>query len=232
MTTERAGSVGAAPVLVVRAQGSDCTLLAGRSYRVGRDPNSDIVVDEPKVSWQHAILRLEGDQWLLEDAGSKNGTFVGPERVQRVEITDACEIRLGDPDFGPVLSCSTAPAPDGDVTVSASVVMQQPAWQPTEERSPTAIMRLPDMALRIGRANGNDMVVPDLSVSLYHAELRKTAGGGYEIVDLGSHNGTYVAGQRITTATAVTGTDVIGIGLATFRLVGGELQQFTDTGDI
>jgi ABC-type multidrug transport system ATPase subunit len=190
------------------------------------------VVDEPKVSWQHAILRLEGDQWLLEDAGSKNGTFVGPERVQRVEITDACEIRLGDPDFGPVLSCSTAPAPDGDVTVSASVVMQQPAWQPTEERSPTAIMRLPDMALRIGRANGNDMVVPDLSVSRYHAELRKTAGGGYEIVDLGSHNGTYVAGQRITTATAVTGTDVIGIGLATFRLVGGELQQFTDTGDI
>jgi ABC-type multidrug transport system ATPase subunit len=233
MTVERALSAGAEPVLVVRTQKADRTLRAGRSYRVGRDPNSDIVVDEPKVSWQHAVLRLDGDQWLLEDAGSKNGTFVGPERVQRVEITDACEIRLGDPDFGPVLSCSTAPAPDGDVTVSASVVMQQPGWQPdAEERAPTAIMRLPDMALRIGRANGNDMVVPDLSVSRFHAELRKTAGGGYEIVDLGSHNGTYVAGQRISTATAVTGTDVIGIGLATFRLVGGELQQFTDTGDI
>jgi ABC transport system ATP-binding/permease protein len=232
MTVERALSAGAAPVLVVRTQEADRTLRAGRSYRVGRDPDSDIVMDEPKVSWQHAILRLAGDQWLLEDAGSKNGTFVGSERVQRVEITDACEVRLGDPDFGPVLSCSTAPAPQGDVTVSASAAMLQPGWQPTEERSPTAIMRLPDMALRIGRANGNDMVVSDLSVSRYHAELRKTAAGGYEIVDLGSHNGTYVAGQRITTATAVTESDVIGIGLATFRLAGGELQQFTDTGDI
>ena len=233
MTIERALSAGAAPVLVVRTQNADRTLRAGRSYRVGRDPDSDIVLDEPRVSWQHAVLRLDGDQWLLEDVGSKNGTFVGPERVQRVEITDACEIRRGDPDYGPVLSCSTGPAPDGDVTVSASVAIQQPGRPPAaEERAPTAIMRLPDMALRIGRANGNDMVVSDLSVSRYHAELRKTAGGGYEIVDLGSHNGTYVAGQRITTATAVTGTDVIGIGLATFRLVGGELQQFIDTGDI
>ena len=153
MTIERALSAGAAPVLVVRTQNADRTLRAGRSYRVGRDPDSDIVLDEPRVSWQHAVLRLDGDQWLLEDVGSKNGTFVGPERVQRVEITDACEIRLGDPDYGPVLSCSTAPAPDGDVTVSASVAIQQPGRPPAaEERAPTAIMRLPDMALRIGRA--------------------------------------------------------------------------------
>ena len=232
MTVERALSAGA-PVLVVRTQGSDRTLRAGRSYRVGRDPNSDIVVDEPKVSWQHAILRLEHDRWLLEDVGSTNGTFVGPQRVRRVEITGACQVRLGHPDSGPVVSCSIAAAPGVHGTAAASAAVLQPArMSATGERSPSVIMRLPDRVLRIGRAAGNDMVVPDLSVSRYHAELRKTAGGGYEIVDLGSHNGTYVAGQRITTATAVTGTDVIGIGLATFRLVGGELQEFIDTGDI
>jgi ABC transport system ATP-binding/permease protein len=241
MTVERAVSAGATPALVVRTQETDRTLRAGRTYRVGRDPQSDIVVDEPKVSWQHATLRRDGDQWLLEDAGSKNGTFLAAKRVQRVEITDPCKIRLGDPEFGPVLSCSIAPAPDGeasvpspgsDITVSASVARKQPAWAPVmEERAPTAIMRLPDMALRIGRAAANDMVVSDLSVSRYHAELRKTSQGGYEIVDLDSHNGTYVSGQRITTS-AVTESDVIGIGLATFRLVGGELQQFVDTGDI
>lgn len=75
MTVERAVSASATPVLVVRTQETNRRLRAGRTYRVGRDPESDIVVDEPKVSWQHAILRLEGDQWLLEDAGSKNGTF-------------------------------------------------------------------------------------------------------------------------------------------------------------
>src|ERR1022692_1469856 len=232
MTTERAGSSGAAPALVVRTQGSDCTLRAGQSYRVGRDPNSDIGVDEPKVSWQHAILRLEHDRWLLEDVGSTNGTFVGPQRVRRVEITGACQVRLGHPDSGPVVSCSIAAAPGVHGTAAASAAVLQPARNPaTGERAPSVIMRLPARVLRIGRAAGNDMVVPDLSVSRYHAELRKTAGGGYEIVDLGSHNGTYLNGQRVTAA-SVTESDVIGISVAAFRLAGGELQEFIDTGDI
>jgi ABC-type multidrug transport system ATPase subunit len=232
MTAERAVSAGAAPVLVVRTQGSDCTLRAGRTYRVGRDPQSDIVVDEPRVSWRHASLRLEHDRWLLEDVGSTNGTFAGPQRVQRVEITGACQVRLGHPDSGPVVSCSIAAAPGGHGTAAASAAVLQPARNPaTGERAPSVIMRLPARVLRIGRADDNGVVVSDLSVSRHHAELRKAAEGGYEIVDLGSHNGTYLNGQRITAA-AVSESDVIGIGLATFRLVGGELQQFIDTGDI
>ena len=59
-------------------------------------------------------------------------------------------------------------------------------------------MKLPSRQLRIGRAADNDVVVSDLSVSRYHAELRRTSRGGYEIVDLDSHNGTYLNGQRIT----------------------------------
>ncbi|MEP7025075.1 MAG: FHA domain-containing protein, partial [Actinomycetota bacterium] len=81
MTVEPAGSSGAAPALEVRTQGSVRTLQAGPSYRLGRDPQSDFVVDEPRVSWSHAVLRLERDQWLLEDVGSTNGTYLGPERV-------------------------------------------------------------------------------------------------------------------------------------------------------
>ena len=46
-------------------------------------------------------------------------------------------------------------------------------------------MRLPTRVLRIGRANDNEIVVSDLSVSRYHAELRRDSRGGYEIVDLG-----------------------------------------------
>ena len=91
-------------------------------------------------------------------------------------------------------------------------------------------MRLPTKTLRIGRAADNDVVVSDLSVSRYHAELRKT-GRGYEIVDLASHNGTFVNGQWVTAA-PVTERDIISIGPATFRLVGDELQEFIDTGDI
>ena len=74
-------------------------------------------------------------------------------------------------------------------------------------------------------------MVADLGVSRRHAELRRRPGGEYEIADLGSHNGTFLNGQRITTAT-VTEADVIGIGPATFRLFGDELQEFVDGGDI
>ncbi len=92
-------------------------------------------------------------------------------------------------------------------------------------------MRLPAKALRIGRASDNDIVVTDLLVSRHHAEFRKLPGGGYQIADLGSYNGTYVNGQRITSAT-VSERDVIGVGSASYRMVGDQLQEFIDTGDV
>ena len=99
--------------LYVRAQGSDRMLQAGPSYRIGRDPESDIVVEDPRVSWHHAVLRLERDFWLLEDSGSTNGTFVGADRVRQVPITGNCLVRLGHPEDGPPVSCSLGRSPAG-----------------------------------------------------------------------------------------------------------------------
>src|ERR1700735_2392037 len=110
MKTEIAGPLGGVPSLLVRTQGSDRTLQAGRSYHIGRDPESDIVVPDSRVSWRHAVLRMAGQSWLLEDTGSTNGTFVGTQRVQRIEITSDCSMRLGHPEDGPTVSCSIAAA--------------------------------------------------------------------------------------------------------------------------
>ena len=62
---------------------------------------------------------------------------------------------------------------------------------------------------RIGRAEDNDFVVPDGSVSSRHGEIVLT-DGGIEIVDLGSTNGTHVGGQRVERANVAPG--------GTFRL--------------
>ncbi len=229
------------PALEVRAGELVLTLEPERSYRIGRDPKSDVAVDDPRVSWRHAVLRIEQDWWLLEDLDSTNGTFLGPDRVRRIEITGVCELRLGHPDDGQVLACSvTVPAmrpppetylPAGHAAPPPLLAGGQQGTAFTAERRPSAVRPLPAQVLRIGRDPGNDVVVGDLSVSRNHAELRRVAQGQFKIVDLDSFNGTFVNGQRVLTA-PVTENDVIGIGRASYRLVGDELQEFIDTGDV
>ena len=48
---------------------------------IGRDPSDDIVISALEVSRHHARLVVDGDSVTLEDLGSKNGTFLGTERV-------------------------------------------------------------------------------------------------------------------------------------------------------
>src|SRR5580692_2945886 len=221
---ERLVSPPDAPVLVVKTQGTDQTLRAGSQYRVGRDPQSDIVIDDSRVSWQHAVLRADHDAWILEDAGSTNGTFLGTRRIGKIEISQNCILRLGHPDDGPVMMCSVNRAGNGKAAPNTGMS--------SVDRRPTSVMRAPTRLLRIGRDPGNDLVVPDLSVSRVHAELRNLGDGRYEIADLGSHNGTFVNGRRIDRPTMVSEQDLIGIGRATFRLFGDELREFIDEGDV
>ena len=85
----------------------------------------------------------------------------------------------------------------------------------------------PATTIRIGRTPDNDIALPDLHVSRHHAELRRNPDGSWELVDVGSHGGTFVNGKRIT-RTPLTEQDTISIGHATFRLSDGELRQCAD----
>jgi pSer/pThr/pTyr-binding forkhead associated (FHA) protein len=53
---------------------------------------------------------------------------------------------------------------------------------------------------RIGRDAKNDIVVDDLLVSRFHAELRARSDGLHELIDLGSANGTFVNGRSVDRA--------------------------------
>ncbi|WP_438828578.1 FHA domain-containing protein [Streptomyces hesseae] len=114
---------------------------------------------------------------------------------------------------------------------------QQQAAQPqgqaagSGDGSPTRFHQMAvGRVMRIGRALDNDLVVSDLQVSRHHAEFRATPGG-FEIVDLGSHNGTYVNGQPVRQQ-LIGPQDTVGVGHSTFRLVGDRLEEFVDTGDV
>ena len=65
-------------------------------YILGRAPDASVWIDAPGISRHHARLVLAGQQAILEDLGSKNGTYIGEERVTAPRrLDDGDQIRLG-----------------------------------------------------------------------------------------------------------------------------------------
>ncbi|MEU6827897.1 FHA domain-containing protein [Nocardia beijingensis] len=245
------------PVLVVQTRERVYRLRAGGAYNIGRDPGADIVVTDPRVSSLHAVLERGSDGWEIEDAHSLNGTFFDGHRVERMVIDHDETFQLGHAMDGEQLACSletspghepqtdgdrggdtmVVPDPGYDLDDEATVTQFEPGLPRRVSRSsppaarPSAVVRIVSGTLRMGRATDNDIVVPDLMVSRHHAELRVIAEGRYRVVDLGSHNGTYVNGSRVEAAD-LSESDLIGMGHTTYRLVGNELRESVDTGDI
>ncbi len=59
--------------------------------RIGRADGVDILVEDRKVSRQHATVERVGTRTLLTDTGSTNGTWLNDQR-----LTEAAELRDGD----------------------------------------------------------------------------------------------------------------------------------------
>jgi hypothetical protein len=73
-------------------------LLARRSVRVGRDPASDIVLDDQTVSRDHATLTYADGNWWLLPAVTGNGTWVNGHIVRpgdQVPVCDNDRLRFG-----------------------------------------------------------------------------------------------------------------------------------------
>jgi DNA-binding winged helix-turn-helix (wHTH) protein len=70
-------------------------LRAGENV-IGRDPHAEVVIRANEVSRHHARLLVSGASVTLEDLGSKNGTFVGKQRVSApMEVRAGDEILIG-----------------------------------------------------------------------------------------------------------------------------------------
>jgi hypothetical protein len=76
---------------------------------------------------------------------------------------------------------------------------------------PNQVYELNKGIITIGRDITNDIVINDPEVSRHHARLTQT-GAGYTLEDLGSTNGTFVNGQRLTGARPLANGDMVGMG--------------------
>jgi len=70
--------------------------LAEGENILGRDRDAVVWLDSPTVSRRHARIVVSGDQAMLEDLGSRNGTWIGGRKVTGpVRLSDLDEVKLG-----------------------------------------------------------------------------------------------------------------------------------------
>jgi hypothetical protein len=69
--------------------------LTGKRIYVGRAPEVGIRITDTRVSRVHAVLRLEGDKVVVEDAASTNGVYVNGIRVRKAELNDFDTVAFG-----------------------------------------------------------------------------------------------------------------------------------------
>lgn len=67
---------------------------------IGRSKRSDVVVDVPTISRNHAVLtRYDDGSWTISDAGSKSGVFVNGQRVEISALSVEDVITIGGVDM-------------------------------------------------------------------------------------------------------------------------------------
>jgi ABC-type multidrug transport system ATPase subunit len=121
------------PELVLELNGKTWALEPPGAYRVGRDPQGDVVIDDARVSWRHATIRWGGQSWVIEDQGSTNGSYVQGQRIQQVQLRPGMSVHLGNATDGPRLDLSgsaAAPAqPPGADVHGARTAVADPQQQ-------------------------------------------------------------------------------------------------------
>lgn len=96
-TPHQASATTEGPVLIVRKgpQPGERFFLDRARLSVGRDPESDIFLNDMTVSRSHAVLECAGGRVSVCDSGSLNGTYVNGEVVDSANLADGDILQVG-----------------------------------------------------------------------------------------------------------------------------------------
>ncbi len=210
--------------LDVEVQGRLTRLSSGTQWLVGRHQDADVVVSDPTVSRTHAVISRSGRGWRVADAASANGLWCAGRRVSEVGVVDdTVTVLLGGWPDGVQLRLSPP-------TVDLPADSRQAGSGAAVGGAPKRRHPLRSGRITIGRARDNDIVLSDLLVSRHHAEL-VVLPDSVEIVDLGSANGTFLAGRRVSRR-HVADREVVAVGPYLLQRDGASLVEWADEGDV
>jgi hypothetical protein len=69
--------------------------LTKNSTVMGRDPTSDLFIDNSDVSWRHCLLDIQASGLSMLDLNSTNGTYLNGKLVQTAHVQHGDKIELG-----------------------------------------------------------------------------------------------------------------------------------------
>ena len=97
--TPRVGRGGSGPRKLVVTEGplrGTIVPLGSSAVVIGRAPGCTLVLDDDYSSSRHARVYVQDGAWLIEDLGSRNGTFVGDQRVEApTPLPTGTPVRVG-----------------------------------------------------------------------------------------------------------------------------------------
>jgi len=89
------GSVAFPSLVYVQGNDQRSITLDHTPFTVGGKVDKDLVVPDPRVSRDHALILSEDGEFYVVDQGSKHGTFVNGERVQRQKLQRNDRLEFG-----------------------------------------------------------------------------------------------------------------------------------------
>ena len=154
--------------------------LQGGNLVIGRDPGSGICLPDAQVSWQHAVLSVDGGgACFVEDLGSSNGTFVGADRIQRQVLNAGEIVRIGPFELALQLQATPSATSASEHTMFDMAAYRAPATR-RQGNEPTATQKIRNSA---GLLSGWLRFMP-ISESYRTASLRQEIIAGLTVAAL------------------------------------------------
>jgi pSer/pThr/pTyr-binding forkhead associated (FHA) protein len=69
--------------------------LTRGTITLGRDPGSDIFLNDITVSRKHAKVDFDPPHFVIRDVGSLNGTYINGKRVEKSTLSQGDELQIG-----------------------------------------------------------------------------------------------------------------------------------------